>query len=160
MADILVRALALSPVLAAIFSIVVIIRMDQPTFPRIKFKDFKKFYELNPKRWRCETDYVICQINAEYDCEAFMFNFVDKCKYKLWLRNRNKRDVDQENMKSVQRMLDAVKKDVAKAKVKEEYTSQVTAFKSLLEELRNMNTTTEMPSLAELLKKYGVDEKE
>lgn len=149
----------LSPLWILLLAFAIAYHQASSFLPKIKFKDFKKFYELNPKRWRCETDYVQCQVSKEYDCEAFNFSFIDECRYRIWRRKRDKHKANQKHNQSTQRMLDAVKEDVAKAKVKEEYTSQVTAFKSLLEELRNMNTTTEMPSLAELLKKYGVDEK-
>ena len=120
--------------------------------PKITFKNFKKFYELNPKRWRCETDYVQCRIDKEYNYEAFNFSFIDECKYRIWRRKRAKHNVNQKRNKSIQRMMDAVKEDIASAK-----KNEMDEMQNLIDDLKQLNTMAELPSLAELLKKYGAE---
>ena len=150
-------ALAMSsPFWGLVFFVIIAGRWDKRHCPKIKFKDFKRFYELNPKRWRCDTDYVQCQIEREYDCEMFVFTFVDECKYRIWRRKCSKHKENQKRNKSIQRMLDAVKADIASAKA-QETTDSIAAFKQLLKEIKDQKMTDELPSLAELLKKYGVE---
>lgn len=141
---------AFSPLWITALAILTAIHLDKRQYNKIKFKEFKKFYELNPDRWRCETDHVYCQIGKEYDCEVFMFSVIDECKYRLWRRNRDKINMNKTHAKATQRMLDAVKEDIAKAK-KKETTHSVGAFLQLL---KDTNVESELPSLAELLKKY------
>lgn len=139
-----------SPLWITALAILTAIHLDKRQYNKIKFKDFKKFYELNPDRWRCETDHVYCQIGKDYDCEVFMFSVIDECKYGLWRRNRDKINMNKAHAKATQRMLDAVKEDIAKAKEKET-THSVGAFLQLL---KDTNIESELPSLVELLKKY------
>lgn len=147
----------LSPIWIVALTVFVVWRCDKRQYNKIKFKDFKKFYELNPKRWRCETSYVICSIKYDFaKYEVFAFNFIDECKYRLWRRGCDKRNTNKKHAESIQRMLDAVKEDIDAAKAKEN-TDHVAAFKSLLEDLKNMNATAELPSLLELLKKYDIE---
>lgn len=141
---------AFSPLWLTAPVVLAVIHADKRQYNKIKFKEFKKFYELNPDRWRCETDHVYCQICKEYDCEVFMFSVIDECKYRLWRRNRDKINMNKTHAKATQRMLDAVKEDIAKAKEKEA-THSVGAFLQLL---KGMNIESELPSLAEFLKKY------
>lgn len=142
-------------ILAKLFSDLFDWRYDHRNWPRIKFKDFTKFYALNPARWIIGADFVKCTIN-EKECEGFEFSFIDFCKYKRWKRNLDGHKRDAENMESIQRMMDAVKEDIDAAKAKENI-NQSAAFK-ILEDLRKMNMTDECPSLVELLKKYGIDD--
>jgi hypothetical protein len=147
----------LSPIWITAFIVFVVWRCDKRQYNKIKFKDFKKFYELNPKRWRCETSYVFCSIKGDFDeYEVFMFKFIDECKYRLWRRRCNKVSANKERAAATQRMLDAVKEDIANAKA-QETTDLMAAFKQLFKEIKDQKMTDELPSLAELLKKYGVE---
>lgn len=141
---------AFSPLWLTVLAVLAVIHSDKRQYNKIKFKEFKKFYELNPDRWRCDTDHVYCQIGKDYDCEVFMFSIIDECKYRLWRRNRDKINMNKTHAEATQRMLDAVKEDIAKAKEKET-THSVSAFLQLL---KDTNIESELPSLVELLKKY------
>lgn len=147
----------LSPIWITALIVFVVWRCDKRQYNKIKFKDFKKFYELNPKRWRCETSYVFCSIKDDfYEYEVFMFKFIDECKYRLWRRRCNKVSANKERAAATQRMLDAVKEDITKAKA-QEATNSMVGIAQLLKEIKDQNLTDKLPSLAELLKKYGVE---
>lgn len=147
----------LSPIWITVLIVFVVWRCDKRQYNKIKFKDFKKFYELNPKRWRCKTSCVFCSTKDDfYEYEVFMFKFIDECKYRLWRRGCDKRNANKERAAATQRMLDAVKEDIASAKA-QETTDSIAAFKQLLKEIKDQKMTDELPSLAELLKKYGVE---
>lgn len=49
--------------------------------PKIEFKQFVSFYNVNPDRWDLNEDVVRCEIN---DCKyvALHFNFFDYYRYK------------------------------------------------------------------------------
>lgn len=136
----------LSPIWGTALIVFCAWRLDNRHYPKIKFKDFKKFYELNPKRWWCANNYVKCRVNNEYDCEIFFFKFIDECRYRIWRRKRDKHKVNKKHNQSIQRMLDAVKEDVAKAKEKE----AVNMIDLFTKELENV------PSLIKALEKHGV----
>ena len=119
---------------------------DNKPYPKIKFKDFKKFYELNPKRWWCANDYVRCHVNGEEDCEIFVFKFIDECKYRIWRRKCDKHKVNQKHNQSTQRMLDAVKEDITKAKEKE----AINTIDLFVKELDSI------PSLLKTLEERGI----
>lgn len=124
-------------------------------YPRIKLKDFKKFYALNPERWHMRGCHVGCKTSScRY--EYFQFGFVDFGRYLAWQHKIDKNHKAKAHMEATQRMMDAVKEDIAAAKEKENANQVVTAFK-ILEELRKMNMDDECPSLVELLKKYDIE---
>lgn len=82
--------------------------------PIIDFKSFKKFYALNPKRWSCYDGYVECRTGSNYWLyEKFSFNILDFFKYKLWLKAKTKNDRNAKHNAAKQRMMDAVKQDIA-----------------------------------------------
>lgn len=84
--------------------------------PRIKFRDFKTFYALNPDRWYLEDDNIKCCTNGLYD--IFYFGLIDYYRYKLWKRNIEKRKINKTNMEITARMLEAVKEDIKKTEAK------------------------------------------
>ena len=137
---------ALSPLWIIALAVLTAIHLDKRQYNKIKFKEFKRFYELNPNRWRCETDHVYCQIGKEYDCEVFMFGVIDECKYRLWRRNRDKINMNKTHAEATRRMLDAVKEDIAKAKEKET-ANMIDLF---TKELKSV------PSLIKALEKHGM----
>ena len=88
--------------------------------PKIKFKTFLTFYEINPNRWELDELYVNCKIPREtsyctlfYDKEEFHFSYIDTYRYHLWYKNIEKRKDTQYKDKATARMLAAVKQDVA-----------------------------------------------
>lgn len=112
---------------------------------RIKFKDFKKFYELNPDRWFLSDYYVECKIDKR-NSEPFEFSFIDLFQYDMWSCSEECKKQDAKYAASTQRMLDAVKEDIAKAKEKEQ-TNKIDLF---TKELENV------PSLIKALEEHGV----
>lgn len=89
--------------------------------PKIKFKDFKKFYLINPDRWKLYSVTVGCLDESKYSYTfghhyiVLNFSYSDYLKYVLWkfmLEHRKK------NIKSTETMLrvvELVKKDIAKS---------------------------------------------
>ena len=147
----------LSPIWITALIVFMVWRCDKRQYNKIKFKDFKKFYELNPERWRCETSYVLCSIKNDFaKYEMFAFKFIDECKYRLWRRRCNQISANKKRAAATQRMLDAVKEDIVKAKAREA-TNSMAGISQLLKEIKDQKLTDELPSLAELLKKYGVE---
>ena len=89
--------------------------------PKIKFKSFKNFYELNPDRWRLHDDTVVCKIdfksirnfNICINDDKFHFGFIDFYRYKLWKNNLGKRKENKLKAQITARMIAAVKQDIA-----------------------------------------------
>lgn len=152
--DIIVAFSPLWLTVLAVLAVLAVIHSDKRQYNKIKFKEFKKFYELNPDRWRCDTDHVYCQIGKNYDCEVFMFSIIDECKYRLWRRNRDKINMNKAHAEATQRMLDAVKEDITKAKEKET-TDMVKVIKQFIKETDEEESV--VPSLLEILKRCGVE---
>ena len=88
--------------------------------PKIKFKSFKNFYELNPDRWRLHDDTVGCKIdfksmgnfNICINDDKFHFGFIDFYRYKLWKNNLDKRKENKRKAQITARMVAAVKQDI------------------------------------------------
>ena len=78
---------------------------------KIKFKTFKHFYNVNPDRWDLYDGSIRC--NGETK-EYFYFGIIDYIKYKFWRRSLDKQQREQEDMKSVARMIGYVKADIKK----------------------------------------------
>ena len=78
--------------------------VDSNDYPRIKFKSFKNFYELNPDRWRLYDSCVVCKTTIEYitttiygdHYDNFFFSFIDFYRYKAWKSHLDK--YEQENV--------------------------------------------------------------
>ena len=94
---------------------------------KIAFKDFKKFYALNPARWELDDYVVRCKVSGKdglwgsiCNRESFAFNFADCWKYKWWYRQIKKHNKNKSHMESTQRMLDAVKEDIKNTQTKAE----------------------------------------
>ena len=93
--------------------------------PKIKFKSFKTFYDLNPKRWKLKETSVICKDSnsgayaglfttfqtVEY---RFYFNFIDSIRYHRWHKNIDKYNTSQANAQITAKMLAVVKQDISK----------------------------------------------
>lgn len=124
-------------------------------YPRIKLKDFEKFYALNPERWVINGDYVGCKTDkGKY--EWFCFGFIDYVKYMMWLGKLSNDKKAKAHMESTQRMLDSVKEDIAKAKAREATDSMV-GIAQLLKDIEAQGIDCVPPSLIELLKKYDIE---
>lgn len=121
-------------------------------YPRMKFKDFKKFYAINPKRWVLHASYVSCYVSPAFDDEeVFMFNFVDHWRYKLWFKNKEKRKENKSNMEATQRMLNAVQEDVKKHQSDAE-RDIVESLRGTIDALNKFNMNDTALSLVNILK--------
>lgn len=78
---------------------------------KLKYKDFQKYYEINPGRWRLYKTRVV--YHAYIDTfneihEYFNFGFIDFCRYTLWLAGLEKAEKHKRNAESIQRMLNSM----------------------------------------------------
>ena len=90
--------------------------------PVLKFKTFKKFYDLNPNRWELCDGHVECKIDnnplgKHYSSfvtyERFCFGYFDTFRYKHWLKCHKKKEKVNIKFKSTSQMLLMVKQDIA-----------------------------------------------
>ena len=81
--------------------------------PKIRFKQFVSFYNINPDRWDLNEDVVRCEIN---DCEyiALHFNLFDYYRYKKWRKKINKNNIFIKNNEELSKVIEVVKKDICK----------------------------------------------
>lgn len=93
---------------------------------KIKFESFIAFYEIRPKKWVLESDYVIYferesmswYYNAK-EAHKFRFTFVDSIRYRLWHvgikrqeKYQAKQNEKQKQYEEYQRTIDFIKKDL------------------------------------------------
>ena len=81
--------------------------------PKIGFKQFVSFYNINPDRWDLQEDVVRCEIN-NYKYIALHFNFFDYCRYKKWRKKINKNSISIKNNEDLSKVIEVVKKDICK----------------------------------------------
>ena len=86
--------------------------------PKIKFKSFVKFYNINPDRWELNSGYVRCRIKNTYGgwssaSDDFRFGPIDYLRYQHFRNTLDKRRINATHAKSIARMLNAVKEDIA-----------------------------------------------
>lgn len=80
---------------------------------KIKFSSFKKFYAINPDRWKIKDDYVT-YYNIYSNVEEFHFGYIDYCRYKWWLKGYKKRKSIEKENEIMKRMIETVKQDIEK----------------------------------------------
>lgn len=82
-------------------------------YPRLKFSQFKKFYDVNPDRWALYDNYVAC-LQQYGRHEHFSFNLFDLYfNYKPFLKMVNKNNEKDKDAESYLKMIAAVKQDIA-----------------------------------------------
>lgn len=81
-------------------------------YPKIKFVSFKKFYEINPNRWKLRKAAVECVLEG-YKVETFRFGFLDYLEYELWIKQQEQNSEQERHNRATKRMMDAVKQDIA-----------------------------------------------
>ena len=84
---------------------------------KLKFKSFKRFYNINPNRWDLYDGFVVCKCNINswhITKECFYFGIVDYIRYKFWRRNLDKRDKEKAHAQSTARMINSVREDIKK----------------------------------------------
>lgn len=90
------------------------------TRPKIKFKSFKTFYELNPDRWDLYDDHIACKvIDHNGACkgllthkELFRFGPIDFLKYKSWMWHQERHENKLNNAEVTARMIASIKYDI------------------------------------------------
>ncbi len=82
-------------------------------FPNIKYKDFLKYYKLNPDRWYCGDSYVRYEL-FDGGSEYFCFGLISFYRYKLRNYRIAKAKQRKEYAKSMQRFLDDINKTETK----------------------------------------------
>ena len=84
---------------------------DGRGWAKLKYKDFRKYYDANPCQWDCRSYSVVYHkyINTYEEIrEYFNFGFIDFCKYRLWLTKIERDEKRKRNAESIQRMLDSM----------------------------------------------------
>jgi len=90
--------------------------VDGHGYPKIKFSAFKKFYAINQNRWELYDGHVMCKSDSKYGgtlvMDHFSFGVIDFYRYKLWRKRRDKMLENQVQAKSIERMVESVKRDI------------------------------------------------
>lgn len=95
-----------------IFILVIVItywRCYSSDYPKIKYRDFRKYYAMNPDKWYCGHSFVSYRF-SDGESEEFCFRLVGFYLYMLrnyFIKMVNRRKEDAEAM---QRMLDDINK--------------------------------------------------
>ena len=84
---------------------------------KIKLKQFKRFYNMNPKAWRLKDSYVIYEVFNGYDGKAtfkFYFPFLDFIRYIIFKKGIEKKSAQVKYTESYLEALEYIKKDIEK----------------------------------------------
>ena len=88
---------------------------------KLKFKRFKEFYQVNPKRWDIDDVYIRCyRLDDDKKFDYFYFGLIDFVKYVMWRRKIQCSAKSKEDNAATARMLEAVKADIKASKEAEE----------------------------------------
>ena len=89
--------------------------------PKIKFSSLKKFYEVNPTRWKFRGGTVYCYVDTcEY--ETFHLGCIDFYRCWAWTSKLDKAEQQEKYNESTKRMMDVVRQDIADAEAKAKAT--------------------------------------
>ena len=83
--------------------------------PKIRFKQFVSFYNVNPDRWDLKEDAVRCKI-GNYEYIGLHFNLFDYYRYKKWRKKINKNNISIETNEELSKVIEVVKKDISEYK--------------------------------------------
>ena len=85
---------------------------------KIKLKQFKLFYSMNPNVWELRDDYVIYNVfnKDEYATKSFKFYFpfLDFIKYKIFKKRLDKKSTQVKYSELYLEALEYIKKDIDK----------------------------------------------
>ena len=84
-------------------------RCNSCEFPKIKYRNFLKYYKLNPERWYCGLDTVRYEM-SDGSGELFNFGLIGFYRYKLLKYRLAKAKRRKEYAEIMQRFLDDVNK--------------------------------------------------
>lgn len=117
----IVTLIILSPIILILFWMIGFMLLEllniiidtSAKYPKLKFLQFKKFYDINPDRWHLEDTYVMCRLNSGRN-EFFSFGLIDfYFKYKPFLKSLEKAEEKEVEAQHYLNMIAAVKKDIA-----------------------------------------------
>lgn len=80
--------------------------------PKIRFKQFVSFYNINPDRWDLKEDVVRCKI-GNYEYIGLHFDLFDYYRYKKWRKKINKKEIFIKNNEELSKVIEMVKKDIS-----------------------------------------------
>lgn len=120
----------------------------QSSAPKIKYKTFKTFYNINPERWNLSDNHVECKVNDETNgrCifsygnlyKSFRFSYFDYLKYFFWNKYNERCELKIEQAESTAAMLAAVQKDInsLEERAKHEKNAAIDDLQKILNNLR------------------------
>lgn len=83
--------------------------------PKIEFKQFDSFYNINPNRWDLKADAVRCKINDD-EYIALHFNLFDYYRYKKWRKKINKKNISTKTNEELSKVIEIIRKDIIQYK--------------------------------------------
>ena len=84
--------------------------------PKIEFKQFTSFYNINPNRWDLKADAVRCKINDEEYVTIHFNNLFDYYRYKKWRKKINKNNISTKTNEELSKVIEIIKKDITQYK--------------------------------------------
>lgn len=102
-------------VMDLLFEFIAWLTVDKSDGIILKFKDFEKYYCLNPSRYHLRENWVVASRRT-----YIYFSFLHNLQYKIWKRNLAKKKFDralnlrlEEYLKTVQSDIEAKRKEAA-----------------------------------------------
>ena len=129
--------------IGALFGILMMILFwwkETDSVSKIKFKSFKKFYAIEPKRWSINMDYVVCKTQER--SIIFTFNFIDYYMYRAWYKYNSKmktrKEMQHRQDNDTSAMLRAVKQDIKNLenKVAQEQADALNQMRTIISNLK------------------------
>lgn len=79
---------------------------------KLKFKQFKQFYAIAPKKWELCDGYVSYLDSRELTIGSFYFSPFDSVKYYFWKTSVESQEDAKENNKIFMKTLESIQKDI------------------------------------------------
>lgn len=108
--------------------------------PRMKFNQWRDIYYVKPSRWTLYCDGPATSIGSY--CETYVrFSFIDYYRYKWWRYRENKRELERDNNKELQRILEQAQDDIdaLKKKADREMEEAMHNTKEIAKRISEMN---------------------
>ena len=83
--------------------------------PKIEFKQFVSFYNINSNRWDLKADAVRCKINDD-EYITLHFNLFDYYRYRKWRKKINKNNISTKTNEELSKVIEIIKKDITQYK--------------------------------------------
>ena len=79
---------------------------------KLKFKQFKQFYAIAPKKWELNDGYVSYLDSRELTTGSFYFSPFDSVKYYFWKSSIEKQEDSRASNKVFMKTLESIQKDI------------------------------------------------